>query len=59
LLSLTVCSLPAIPGQPAAVEEESNVFVALYDYDARTKDDLNFKKGAQPSLFMKAQQWMS
>eukprot|EP00045_Choanoeca_perplexa_P006657 m.57320 g.57320 ORF g.57320 m.57320 type:complete len:503 (+) comp13722_c0_seq1:274-1782(+) len=37
--------LPAIPGQPTPVEEESNVFIALYDYDARTKDDLNFKKG--------------
>eukprot|EP00730_Choanoeca_flexa_P017829 TRINITY_DN8623_c0_g2_i2.p1 TRINITY_DN8623_c0_g2~~TRINITY_DN8623_c0_g2_i2.p1 ORF type:complete len:504 (+),score=128.29 TRINITY_DN8623_c0_g2_i2:270-1781(+) len=36
--------LPAIPGQPSQ-EDEADVYIALYDYEARTADDLAFKKG--------------
>lgn len=35
-------ALPEIPNQPA---EQKLVFVALYDYEARTAEDLSFKKG--------------
>lgn len=34
--------LPEIPQQPT---EPKLVFVALYDYEARTAEDLSFKKG--------------
>ena len=30
---------------PAASQPANKVFVALYDYDARTDEDLSFKKG--------------
>jgi len=35
-------SLPEIPQQPA---EQKLLFVALYNYEARTAEDLSFKKG--------------
>lgn len=35
-------ALPEIPQQPA---EQKLLFVALYDYEARTAEDLSFKKG--------------
>jgi len=31
--------------QPLAVNQNLKIFVALYDYDARTAEDLSFKKG--------------
>lgn len=34
--------LPEIPQQPV---EQKALFVALYDYEARTAEDLSFKKG--------------
>ena len=36
-------SLPATPQQAA----NTNIFLALYDYEARTAEDLSFKKGEQ------------
>lgn len=41
---------PSIPMLPVPPEQDSlsstaKVFVALYDYDARTDEDLSFKKG--------------
>lgn len=35
--------LPAVPSPNGA--QEQNIYVALYDYNARTKDDLTFAKG--------------
>lgn len=37
-------SLPAPPEQDSQ-NSTAKVFVALYDYDARTDEDLSFKKG--------------
>ncbi len=36
-----------LPPPPAAapVQDAPDVFVALYDYDARTAEDLTFRKG--------------
>ena len=38
---------PAIPAQPETEQQNTNtkIFVALYDYDARTDEDLSFRKG--------------
>ena len=55
-INLSVCShkvgshRPPGPTLPAPPEQDSlnptaKVFVALYDYDARTDEDLSFKKG--------------
>jgi len=38
-------SLPAPPEQDSQNLNMAKVFVALYDYDARTDEDLSFKKG--------------
>jgi len=32
-------------GSPIAAAGNSNIFIALYDYDARTDEDLSFRKG--------------
>jgi len=37
--------LPALPDPADATAANVKVFVALYDYDARTDEDLSFKKG--------------
>lgn len=37
-------ALPPTP-QASAPQDDANLFQALYDYDARTEDDLSFKKG--------------
>ena len=37
--------LPQPPDQGDAQNGASKIFVALYDYDARTDEDLSFKKG--------------
>ncbi|XP_065176206.1 tyrosine-protein kinase SRK2-like [Sycon ciliatum] len=39
-------SLPAAPA-PTTPMSNANIFLALYDYDARTAEDLSFKKGEQ------------
>ena len=38
-----------LPPPPSAgpAQSEENLFLALYDYNARAADDLNFKKGDQ------------
>jgi len=36
---------PPPPVQPPPAEDEAQLFIALYDYQARTEDDLSFKKG--------------
>lgn len=38
---------PTIPPQPETEQQSTNtkIFVALYDYDARTDEDLSFRKG--------------
>lgn len=38
---------PTIPPQPETEQQNTNtkIFVALYDYDARTDEDLSFRKG--------------
>ncbi|KAK7066680.1 Tyrosine-protein kinase Src42A [Halocaridina rubra] len=38
-------TLPSLPDQEGSAAALSKVFVALYDYDARTDEDLSFKKG--------------
>ncbi|KAI9561041.1 Tyrosine-protein kise Src42A [Daphnia sinensis] len=38
-------SLPAPPDLQDSLSSTAKVFVALYDYDARTDEDLSFKKG--------------
>jgi hypothetical protein len=43
--SVTNMALPPIPGAPAAAEDGPDMYIALYDYDARTEDDLTFRKG--------------
>lgn len=43
-----VVSVASQPSEPAASEASSStvkIFVSLYDYDARTAEDLSFKKG--------------
>mmetsp|Transcript_98001 Transcript_98001/g.136130 ORF Transcript_98001/g.136130 Transcript_98001/m.136130 type:complete len:514 (+) Transcript_98001:198-1739(+) len=37
--------LPAPPPEPSGGGDVAGLFQALYDYDARTEDDLSFKKG--------------
>ncbi|XP_037084638.1 tyrosine-protein kinase Src42A-like [Pollicipes pollicipes] len=37
--------LPSVPDSTLATASNAKVFVALYDYDARTTEDLSFKKG--------------
>jgi hypothetical protein len=43
--SVTNMALPPIPGGAAASEDGPDMYIALYDYDARTEDDLTFRKG--------------
>lgn len=38
---------PAALPQPTQAAANTNIFLALYDYDARTAEDLSFKKGEQ------------
>ena len=38
-------ALPALPETPQQPAEQKLLFVALYDYEARTAEDLSFKKG--------------
>ena len=42
---IPVPSLPAPPDLQDSLSSTAKVFVALYDYDARTDEDLSFKKG--------------
>eukprot|EP01147_Barroeca_monosierra_P008492 gene8492-962_t len=42
--------LPSTPQKPPVEQQDSNVFVALYNYDARTPDDLTFKKGDEMQI---------
>jgi hypothetical protein len=42
--SVTSMPLPPPPGA-APAEDGPDVYIALYDYDARTEDDLTFRKG--------------
>lgn len=37
--------MPPIPEPDNTVNTSSKIFVALYDYDARTDEDLSFRKG--------------
>lgn len=37
-------TLPSLP-DPEGTASTSKIFVALYDYDARTDEDLSFRKG--------------
>lgn len=42
----TQCSLmPSFPSKVVCPPTSANIFVALYDYDARTDEDLSFKQG--------------
>ena len=38
-------ALPSLPDADTTTATTSKIFVALYDYDARTDEDLSFKKG--------------
>jgi len=38
-------SLPSLPEIPQQSAEQKLLFVALYNYEARTAEDLSFKKG--------------
>ncbi len=38
-------SLPTPPPTPPPQQNDVKTYVALYDYDARTDEDLSFKKG--------------
>ena len=38
-------SLPSAPQQSATPANKANVFIGLYDYEARTDEDLSFSKG--------------
>lgn len=38
-------TLPSLPDPEGTAATLSKIFVALYDYDARTDEDLSFKKG--------------
>ena len=38
-------TLPSLPDPEGASSTSAKIFVALYDYDARTDEDLSFKKG--------------
>lgn len=38
-------TLPSLPDAEGAAASSAKIFVALYDYDARTDEDLSFKKG--------------
>lgn len=40
-----VSSQPAEPASSEAASSSVKIFVSLYDYDARTAEDLSFKKG--------------
>ncbi|EDR48627.1 uncharacterized protein MONBRDRAFT_44220 [Monosiga brevicollis MX1] len=42
--SITSAPLPPVPGQ-VPQDDDPNLFIALYDYEARTADDLTFQKG--------------
>lgn len=47
-LSTTTSSVPAVPSQIDTTDTprvSPKIFVALYDYDARTAEDLSFRKG--------------
>jgi len=37
--------MPPIPEPESSVNTNAKIFVALYDYDARTDEDLSFRKG--------------
>ena len=44
--SLQTRTLPNAPqGLNPAVQQKANIFIGLYDYDARTAEDLSFAKG--------------
>lgn len=38
-------ALPPPPPEPEEEVDEGQLYQALYDYEARTEDDLSFKKG--------------
>ena len=37
--------LPPVPTSPSFPVDQDNLYVALYDYNARAEDDLTFRKG--------------
>ena len=45
----SIQSSSQLPSSPVSIQDSPNsnvkIFVALYDYDARTDEDLSFKKG--------------
>ena len=45
-------ALPPTPrqAQPTPAPRQQEIFIALYDYDARTAEDLTFKKGESLAL---------
>lgn len=45
LRPISVTPRPRQPNEAAAAVDERDLYIALYDYDARTKDDLSFHKG--------------
>lgn len=49
-------ALPTVPGDTTSVGSDGKVVVALYNYDARTDDDLQFKKGERISILDDADQ---
>lgn len=38
-------AVPQLPSENESTNSNAKIFVALYDYDARTDEDLSFRKG--------------